>query len=337
MRAYELDAKDGFDALTPVERKAPPLGATDVRVRVRAVSLNYRDLIVASTAKSRGDAKHVVPASDGAGEIVEVGREVTRFRGGERVAALFFPRWQDGALTAERQAVALGGGVDGMLAEEVVLPDTAWAIVPEHLSFEEASTLPCAGVTAYNALFEAARVGPGDIVLVQGTGGVSLFALQLAKAAGARVIVTSKDEAKRTRARSLGADHALDYVGTPAWGEAAMAWTGGRGVDLVVEVGGPGTFDQSVSALRYGGSISLIGILTGVRGEVNIYDVFRKGLNVHGVYVGSARMFASLTRALTATRLTPVVDRVFPFEDARAAYEYLAAGRHFGKVVIRVA
>jgi len=336
MIAYELHPKQEFDALTRVERALAPLGPHDVRVRIRAVSLNYRDLNIARMAHRRPQGPKRIATSDGAGEVVEVGSSVTRFRGGERVAALFFPDWLDGELSAAHHARALGGTVDGMLAEEVVLDERSWVTLPSHLSFEEGATLPCAGVTAWNALFESAHVGPGSTVLAQGTGGVSIFTLQLAKAAGARVIVTSSSEAKRQRARELGADHVIDYKATPNWGEAVQAWTGGQGVDVVVEVGGPGTFDQSVAALRYGGTMSLLGVLTGLRGEVNVYALFQKGLHVRGVYVGSGRMFEALNRAMSANELRPIVDRVFPFDEARAAYEYLASGAHFGKVVIRV-
>jgi NADPH:quinone reductase-like Zn-dependent oxidoreductase len=208
--------------------------------------------------------------------------------------------------------------------------------LPPELSFEEAATLPCAAVTAYNALFESARVGPGSTVLVQGTGGVSVFALQLATAAGARVVATSSSEAKRERARQLGASHVIDYKAVSNWGNAAREWTGGEGVDVVVEVGGPGTFDQSVAALRYGGTMSLIGVLTGGRGEVSTSGVFQKVLHVRGIYVGSRRMFERLIRALVATGVRPVIDRVFPFREARDAYQYLSSGSHFGKVVIRL-
>src|SRR3989441_2715686 len=336
MIAYELHPKQEFDALTRVERELAPLGPHDVRVRIRAVSLNYRDLNIARMAHRRPQGPKRIPTSDGAGEVVQVGSAVTRFRGGERVAALFFPDWIDGELTAAQHARALGGTMDGMLAEEGVLDERSWVTLPAHLSFEEGATLPCAGVTAWNALFESAHIGPGSTVLAQGTGGVSIFTLQLAKAAGARVILTSSSEAKRQRARELGADHVIDYRATPNWGEAVQAWTGGQGVDVVVEVGGPGTFDQSVVALRYGGTMSLLGVLTGVRGEVNVYTLFQKGLHVRGVYVGSGRMFEALNRAMSANEIHPIVDRVFPFEEARAAYEYLASGAHFGKVVIRV-
>ena len=335
--AIELHPKPEFDSLTRVERPPAPLGPRDVRVRVRAVSLNYRDLTIARAAHRRPNATPVVAASDGAGEVVEIGSGVTRFRAGARVCAIFFPAWLDGELAAEYHARALGGTADGMLAEEVVAHEDALVRVPDHLSFEEASTLPCAGVTAYNALFESAHVGPGQIVLAQGTGGVSIFSLQLAKAAGARVIVTSQSEAKRSRAQELGADHVIDYKATPNWGQAVQEWTGRRGVDVVVEVGGPGTFDQSVIALRPAGTMSLLGVLTGTKGDVNTYALFQKALHVRGIYVGSRRMFENLNQALSANALHPIVDRVFPFDAVRDAYEYLASGAHFGKVVIKVA
>jgi NADPH:quinone reductase-like Zn-dependent oxidoreductase len=334
MRAYELQPRDGFDAITAVDRPVPPLGPTDVRVRVRAVSLNFRDLGVVKGAKKR--KAPVIPASDGAGEVIEVGSAVTRYAVGDRVAAAFFPYWQSGELSDFHHAHALGGTQDGMLAEQVVLPETSWVRMPARLSFEAAATLPCAGVTAYHALFEAARLRAGDTVLVQGTGGVSIFGLQLAKAAGARVIVTSSSAAKRERAIALGADHVIDYKAEPAWGESARAWTGGRGADVVIEVGGPGTFDQSVAALRYGGAMSILGVLSGVRGEINTYGIFHKALRIAGVYVGSIAMFEGLVRALEATRIEPVIDRVFGFGEVKDAYTHLASGSHFGKVVVRV-
>jgi NADPH:quinone reductase-like Zn-dependent oxidoreductase len=334
MKVYELVPREGLDAVQPAERPPAPLGPGDVRVRVRAVSLNYRDLGMARLArKLKGP---LVPVSDGAGEVVEVGPAVTRVRVGDRVAAAFFPTWLDGELAEAHHQHLLGGTLDGMLTEERVLPESAWVPLPEHLSYEEGATLPCAAVTAWHALFEAGALRPGDTVLAQGTGGVSIFVLQLARAAGAQVVLTSSSDAKRERARELGAAHTIDYKATPAWGEAVRAWTGGRGVDVGVEVGGPGTFDQTVQALRYGGTMSLLGVLTGTRGEVNTYAVFHKALRIRGIYVGSVRMFEALNRALSAAQLHPVIDRVFPFAEARAAYEHLASGAHFGKVVIRV-
>ena len=334
MKTFELHPEEGFDALTLVDRASPALGHGDVRVRVRAVSLNYRDLMVARGSKKR--AKRIVPASDGAGEVIEIGSDVKRLAVGDRVAAAFFPTWLDGSLKEEHHANALGGSLDGMLAEEVVLPEQAWVKVPPRFTFEQASTLPCAGVTAWHALFEAAVVRPGETVLVQGGGGVSTFALQLARFAGAGVIATSSSPEKRARYEKMGAAATLDYKVDSKWGDAARAATGGGGVDLVVEVGGAGTFDQSVAALRYGGHMSLLGILAGTQGPINTYAVFHKNIHIRGVYVGSVAMFERLVRVLERSTIEPVIDRVFAFEDTRAAYEHLASGTHFGKVVIRV-
>jgi len=334
MKAYELRPLEGPFPLELVGRSTPDVGPRDVRVRVRAVSLNYRDLAIAKGAKRL--AKPRIPTSDGAGEVIAVGAEVTTLAIGDRVAASFFPTWIDGPLSEEIHANALGGSIDGMLAEEVVLPETAWVRVPPSLSFEQASTLPCAGVTAWNALHEAATLRHGDTVLVQGTGGVSIFALQLARAAGATVIATSSSERKRQRLAEMGAAATIDYRAVPKWGAAVREATGGRGVDIAIEVGGAGTFDESVSALRYGGTMSLLGILTGASGPVNTYQVFHKNIRVHGLYVGSVRMFRDLLRALEVTKIEPVIDKVFSFAEARAAYEYLASGQHFGKVVVRV-
>jgi NADPH:quinone reductase-like Zn-dependent oxidoreductase len=335
MQAYELHPEEGFDALRLIERTAPSApGVHDVIVRMRAASLNYRDLAVARAEKKR--AKRIVPVSDGAGEVVAVGERVTRVKVGDRVAAAFFPTWTSGGLTKEHHANALGGSIDGVLAEQVMLPESAWVRIPAHFSFEQAATLPCAGVTAWHALFEAASLKPGDTILVQGTGGVSIFALQLARAAGAGVIATSSSSDKRARLEQMGAATTIDYRQEPRWGEAVRAATGGRGVDVVVEVGGAGTFDESVKALRFGGTMSLLGILAGTAGPIDTYAILRKNIRVHGIYVGSVAMLEDLVRALEASKVEPIVDRVFPFAEARSAYEHLASGRHFGKVVIRV-
>ncbi len=335
MKAYELHPEEGFAALQIVDRPAPSEpGPLDVVVRIGAVSLNYRDLAVARAAKKR--AKRIVPVSDGAGEVVAVGERVTRVKVGDRVAAAFFPTWTSGGLTKEHHANALGGSIDGVLAEQCVLPESAWVKVPVHFSFEQASTLPCAGVTAWHALFEAASLRPGDTILVQGTGGVSIFALQLARAAGARVIATSSSAAKRARLEEMGTATTIDYRQEPKWGDAVRAASGGRGVDVVVEVGGAGTFDESVKALRFGGTMSLIGILAGTAGPIDTYAILQKNVRVHGIYVGSVAMFEALVRALDASKVEPIIDRVFAFDEARAAYDHLASGTHFGKVVIRV-
>jgi NADPH:quinone reductase-like Zn-dependent oxidoreductase len=334
MKAYTLQPAPGFDALTLADVASPDLGPYDLRVRVRAVSLNYRDIVMARLASRR--SKPIVPASDGAGDVTAVGANVTRFAVGDRVAASFFPTWIDGEFFEQAHANALGGSTDGMLREEVVLGERSWVRIPDHLSYEQAATLPCAAVTAYNALFEAAHLRPGDLVLVQGSGGVSVIALQLARASGATVLATSGSAEKRERLRALGAAETIDYREIPEWGEAVRKVTGGRGVDVVVEVGGSGTFDQSVAALRYGGTMSLIGVLTGTNGPVNTHAILHKNVRVHGIYVGSVAMFERLNRALSVNRIEPIIDRVFGFDQARAAYEHLASGRHFGKVVVKL-
>ena len=333
-RAFELQKREGFDALTPCERNARPLAPGEVRVGVRAVSLNYRDLLIARAAQHF--PKPSIPVSDGAGEVLEVGAGVTRLRVGDRVAANFFPTWVDGPLTDAHHAAALGAAADGMLAEQVVLHESAFVHLPEHLSYEEGATLPCAGLTAWHALFEATQTKPGDTVVIQGTGGVSLFALQLARAAGANVIATSSTEAKRARVRELGASEAIDYTTVKNWGQRVRELTQGAGADTVIEVGGAGTFDQSVASLRYSGTLSLIGVLTGVAGNVSTGAILQRLIRVVGIYVGSRRMFEAFNAALTASKIHPVIDRVFAFDEARAAYEHLAGATHFGKVVIRL-
>lgn len=334
MKAYELHAKEGPEALVQVERKEEPLGPTDVRVSVRATSINYRDLRVLRGALQR--SVPIVPLSDGAGEVLAIGKDVTRIKVGDRVAANFFPTWHEGLLSDAHHAHALGGGHDGMLREQVVLDESAWVKLPAHLSFEQAATLPCAGLTAYHALFEAAHVAPGDTVLVEGTGGVSLFALQLAKAAGARVILTSKSAEKRERALRLGADHVIDYKADAKWGESARAWTGGRGVDVAVDVGGQETLDQATASLRYGGTLSVVGGLTGFQARVSIGTLLQKTLRVNGIYVGSVELFERFARALDATKIAPVIDQTYSFADAGKAYARIASGDHFGKIVIQV-
>jgi NADPH:quinone reductase-like Zn-dependent oxidoreductase len=335
VKAFELYPEDGFDALRLVDRDRPNVGPADVRVRVRAVSLNYRDLMVARGSKKR--TRRIVPLSDGAGEVIEIGSGVHRLALGDRVAAAFFPTWLDGPLAEEHHANALGGSLDGMLAEEVVLPEHAWVKIPSRYSFEQASTLPCAGVTAWHALFEhATGVRPGETVLVQGGGGVSTFALQLARSAGATVIATSSSPDKRARLSQMGAAETIDYKANAKWGDTARTAAGNGGVDLVVEVGGAGTFDQSIASLRHGGRMSLLGILAGTQGPVNTYAIFHKNISIRGVYVGSVAMFERLVRSLERSTVDPVIDRVFAFDEARAAYEHLASGAHFGKVVIRL-
>ena len=334
MKLWELHQRPGLDGLVFSERPSPPVGEGEVKVRVRAVSLNYRDLLVAKNAEKTPDFRRV-PTSDGAGEVVAVGAQVTRWKVGDRVMANFFPHWIEGELSDVHHQSALGGAhADGMLQEEVVLPEHSWVRVPSGYTFEEASTLPCAGLTAWHALFEVTTLRPGETVLLQGSGGVSVFALQLAKAAGAQIFMTSSGAEKASRLRDLGASEVLNYREEPKWGEKVRALTGDRGVDLVVDVGGQATFDQSAAALRYGGTMSMLGVLTGAKGEVNLHAIFHRRQTVRGVYVGSVSSFERFVRALEVNRLRPVIDRVFPLVDAKAGFEHLASGQHLGKVVV---
>ena len=334
MKAWEL--QEG-NVLALAERAAPKAGAGEVVIRMRAASLNYRDIMVSRGQYGPPARVPLIPLSDGAGEVVEVGAGASRFKVGDRVAGAFMPGWVEGDFSAEKAASALGAGsVDGVLAELVALPESGVVRVPEHLSFEEAATLPCAAVTAWFALFMGGGLKAGETVLLQGTGGVSLFALQFAKSVGARVILTSSSDDKLARARELGADETINYRALPDWDERVWELTGGRGVDYVVEVGGPDTLNKSLRAVRHGGQISLMGVLTGTSGEVNIAAILGKQARVQGVYVGSVAMFEDMNRAITQNTLRPVVDRVFPFEEAREAFKYLESAQHLGKVVIAI-
>ena len=332
MRAYEIVSAGGIDALHLAERPSPEPGPGEVLVRIRASALNYRDLMTILDPESRAIPYPRVPNSDGAGEVLAVGPGVSRFAPGDRVAGTFFQRWADGPITADAMASALGGAVDGVLAEEVVLGEGGLVHVPAHLSFEEAATLPCAAVTAWHALIEKGRLKAGETVLLLGTGGVSIFALQFAALHGARPIVISSSDAKLERARGLGAWQTVNYRATPDWDRAVLELTDGVGVDHVVEVGGAGTLERSIAACRIAGHIALIGVLTG--GQINPTAIMRKSLTVHGIYVGSRAMFEAMNRALAAAGLRPVIDRTFGFDEARAAYRHMQAGAHFGKVVV---
>jgi NADPH:quinone reductase-like Zn-dependent oxidoreductase len=337
MRAWEVQG-NGVETLKLVERPTPRPGPGQVRVRMRAASLNYRDLLVASGTYARGGPpkRPLVPLSDGAGEVVEVGPGVTSLRPGDRVVGNFFQRWLDGPQTDDARASALGGALDGVLAEEVVLEAAATLPAPAHLSLEETATLPCAAVTAWVALFELATVRAGETVLVQGTGGVSIFALQLAKAAGARVILTSRTAAKAARASALGADATIDTGATPAWDEAARGLTGGRGVEHLLEVVGAATLPLSVRAMRDGGHLTAVGLLSGDRADPAVAQKLAPKVKVDGVFVGSVRHFARLNAFLVKHAIRPVIDRVFPFERAPEAYAYLAGGGQVGKVIVRL-
>jgi len=338
MKVYEVvKGASGIEGLRRSERPDPKPGRSEVLVRVRAVSLNFRDLAVL-----RGHypgppiAENVIPLSDGAGEVVAVGDGVTRFRPGDRVAATFFQVWINGR--PRPGLAALGAApVNGMLTEYAVLHEDGLVALPQTLSFEEGATLPCAGVTAWHALMVAGRaIKPGDSVLAMGTGGVSIFALQFARAAGARVIVTSSHEEKLERARKLGATDTVNYKTTPDWEKAALELTGGRGVDCVVEVGGAGTLSKSFQAVGFDGKVALIGVLAGPAGDTSPHPLMFKSASLHGIFVGNRTMFEDMLAAMTVNRIKPVIDKVFAFEDAAEAYRYQMEGKHFGKVVIRV-
>jgi NADPH:quinone reductase-like Zn-dependent oxidoreductase len=334
MRCYILSTPGSIDGLRLVERPDPTPGPRQVLVRVRATSLNYRDLITVEGKYARAAPKpELIPLSDGAGEIVAVGPGVSRLKVGDRVAGCFMQKWIGGAIDETAQASAMGGALDGMLTELAVLEEDGAVVLPAGLSFEQGATLPCAAVTAWNALVEIGQLKAGDTVLVQGSGGVSIFALQFATMFGARVIATSSSAAKAERLKAMGAEAVIDYKATPDWDQEALKLTGGRGADLIVEVGGAGTLPRSFLAARLGGRIAVIGLLTGPS-QVDPMPILRRNLRVQGLYVGSKQMFESMNRAIAVGGLEPVIDRVFPFAEAKEAYRHLKGQSHFGKIVI---
>jgi NADPH:quinone reductase-like Zn-dependent oxidoreductase len=335
MKVWQIQSF-GIDELALADLAQPRPGRGEVLVKVHAVSLNYRDLLMVRGHYNARMALPRIPCSDGAGEVVEVGEGVTSTSPGQRVAGIFMQHWLDGPPTAESSRGALGGDVDGMLAEYVVLQQSGVVPIPEHLSYTEAATLPCAGVTAWNALENAARVKPGDVVLIQGTGGVSIFALQFAKMVGATVIGTSSSDEKLERAKALGLDAGLNYRQSPEWAKWVLNQTGNRGADLIVEVGGAGTFPQSLQAVRFGGTVAQIGVLSQSEQPLPIAPILHRQVRIHGVYVGSRAHFEAMNRAITANRLRPVVDRIFAFGEARDALNALQEAHHFGKIVIQV-
>jgi NADPH:quinone reductase-like Zn-dependent oxidoreductase len=338
MRVYQLPKGGaGIESLSRAERPQPKPLYRQVLVKVGACALNFRDLGIVRGTYRMSVGSNFVPLSDGAGEVVEVGPGVTRVKVGDKVAGNFFQRWPGGEPSAQVQASALGGSIDGMLAEYVVLEEDGVVRLPPHLSIEEGATLPCAAVTVWHAMMVHAKLIAGQTVLLQGTGGVSIFGLQFAHAMGITPVITSSSDDKLARAKTLGAACTINYKTTPEWDKAAVEFTGGRGVDHVVEVGGAGTLARSFGAIRLGGKISMIGGLSGAATELNPSLIFGKRANVQGISVGSTEMFEAMNAAITANRIKPVIDRVFAFDEASAAYQHLASGAHFGKVVIRVA
>ena len=332
MRAYEI-TKFGLDELKVAERPEPQPGFGQVAVKVHAVSLNFRDLMLVKGQYNPKLKMPMVPCSDAAGVVMATGEGVTRVKTGDRVCGIFMQGWLAGEANEGVARTAMGGAIDGVLAETVVLSQDGVVPIPEHLSFEEASTLPCAAVTAWNALVTRGQIKAGDTVLTLGTGGVSTFALQFAVASGARVIATSSSDEKLERAKSMGAWETINYKTTPDWEERVRKITG-AGADHVVEVGGSGTLMKSLRAVRTSGTVSVIGALSG-GGELSPLPILMKSVRVQGIFVGSREMFEAMNRAIVAHRIRPVVDRVFAFEEAREAMRYMESGAHFGKIVIR--
>jgi NADPH:quinone reductase-like Zn-dependent oxidoreductase len=342
MRAYVVK-QFGLERLEQIELPMLRIASGMVLIRVHAVSLNYRDLMVVKGQYNARMALPRIPCSDGTGEVVAIGEGVGRVRVGNRVCGIFMQRWLEGPLTAERSKAALGGDIDGMLAEYALLAEDGVVPFPEHLGYEEAATLPCAGLTAWNALHHAGEPGDaareGETIVIQGTGGVSVFALQFAKRMGTRVIGTSSSDAKLERARELGLDGGCNYRARPEWWKWVSEETDGVGADRIIEVGGAGTFAQSLRAARVGGMVAQIGVLSGgaTTEPLALTPILHKQLRVQGIYVGSRAMFEEMNAAIAEARMRPVVDRVFGFDEVREAFSYMESGSHFGKIVIRVA
>jgi NADPH:quinone reductase-like Zn-dependent oxidoreductase len=337
MKTYLLEkGSTTLDGLKQTHLPEPQPSANKVLIRVRATSLNFRDNLVANGAYFGGPMKNdLIPLSDGAGEVVSVGPNVNRFKQGDKVAGTFFQTWYDGAMQYSRPA--MGGSANGMLSESVALDEDGVVHLPEGYSFEEGATLPCAAVTAWHALMATRNpIKPGQTVLCLGTGGVSIFALQFAKAAGARVIITSSSHEKLARAKDLGADEGINYKEIPDWEKKVAELTNKRGVDHIIEVGGPGTLAKSYKAVAPEGQIALIGVVAGNKGETNPLTMMMKGANLQGIYVGTTRMFEDMTRAINQHKIKPVIDQVFPFDQAPDAYRHLTTAQHFGKLVITI-
>ncbi|MBV9227626.1 MAG: NAD(P)-dependent alcohol dehydrogenase [Acidobacteriaceae bacterium] len=334
MKAFEI-REFGIDNLALVEREAPRLSPGHVLVKMTAASLNYRDLMVVRGQYNPRMKRPMVPLSDGVGVVEEVGLDVTRFGKGDRVAGCFMQKWIEGPITREKSNSALGGAIDGVLQEYKLFSEEGLVPVPLSLSNEEAATLPCAGVTAWHALFEHTPSVPGSSVLIQGTGGVSVFALQFAKAAGLRTIVTSSSDEKLERARSMGANETINYKRNPDWEKQARQLTGGAGVDHIIEVGGSGTLPRSLKAVRMGGAISVIGALSGAEPNVTPVDILMNSVRVQGIYVGSRLMFERLNRAIELHAIKPVIDRTFAWTEFKEALRHMESQSHFGKICLR--
>jgi NADPH:quinone reductase-like Zn-dependent oxidoreductase len=336
MQAVTIEGKFGLENLRLSERPTAALALGQVRLRMRAASLNYRDLLMAQGMYNPRQPLPLVLGSDGVGEVVEIGPDVSRVKVGDRACPIFAQEWIAGSPTKAILRSTLGGPRDGTLTQEMVISGQALVRVPDALSDDAAATLPCAAVTAWSALVTQGRLCAGQTVLTQGTGGVSIFALQIAKMLGARVIVTSKSDEKLERARNLGADHTINYAATPEWGRCAKELAGGDGVDHVIEVGGGGTLGQSLRAVRPGGTISVIGVLSGISSEVSLLPLLMQNVRMQGVVVGHRDSFEALLSAAVHCKLSPVIDRTFALAETKQALEYLATAAHLGKIVVRM-
>lgn len=334
MKTFEIQ-QFGIDNLALVEREKPQPKGTEVLVKFHAASLNYRDLMMVKGLYNPKLKMPLVPFSDGAGEVVEVGEDVSRWKIGDRVMPIFMQGWIEGEVDYSKAKTALGGDLDGCLREFGGFDENGLVQIPEHLSFEEAATLPCAAVTAWHALQVSGDLKKGETVLLLGTGGVSVFALQFAKNLEAETIITSSSDEKLEQARKLGANHLINYRENPDWDKAVLEITEKRGVDHVVEVGGAGTLQKSLNAVKMGGHIAVIGVLSG-KGDVNPVSILMKAIKLQGIFVGSREMFEQMNLFISKHSIKPIIDKVFAFEDAQAALKYMESGSHFGKIVIKI-
>lgn len=333
MRAWQITDSFGLGHLTLVKKNQKPLLENQVRIKVHACSLNFRDLMVIKGLYNPKQSFPLTPVSDGAGEIIEIGAKVSNFKVGDRVCATFSQKWDVGVVSEEAQKNTLGSPLDGMLAEQVVLEEGGLIKFPSFLSFKEAATLPCAALTAFNALTKNQSYQPGDTVLIEGTGGVSLFALQFAQLLNLKTIVTSSSNDKLARAKKLGATHLLNYRELTNWHEKVRELCHG-GVDGVVEVGGAKTISQAVACTKNGGTVCVIGVLSGSQEPFDLRPILMRQIKIHGTFVGPKNLFAAMNRVIEHGQIKPVIDREFAFEDAQSAFAYLESGQHFGKVVI---
>ncbi len=334
MRSFEVQ-EFGLDKLSLIEKEIPRPGPGQVLVKMLAASLNFRDYMLVKGLYNPRLKRPMVPLSDCAGMVEETGPGVTRVKKGDRVAACFMQKWIDGPVNREKAASALGGAIQGILQEAAVFSEDGLVPAPSSLSDEETATLPCAAVTAWHALFEDAPALPGDSVVIQGTGGVSIFALQFAKAAGLRTIVTSSSDQKLERVKSLGASETINYKTTPDWEEQVRKLTNGEGAGHVIEVGGSGTLPRSLRAVRMGGTVSVIGALSGGDPAVSPVPILMNSIRVQGVFVGSRAMFERMNKAIELRQIKPVIDKVFPWTEISQALHYMESGRHFGKICLK--